>query len=194
MADVLYVGLQEDDKILRFGIDAGSGKLVPGGEPPAAGAPSVFALSPDRRVLYVGYRGTPAIESCRIDPASGALTSMGRVATEHALLDDNGDRLGIGAEFFQGLRATKGTSNNAPLDGPRAHQWHLVRTAAEQAIPPAIRAKRDELELAIDALRRRKATMPEESYYSQLEDLMLQLARLYQGAETTAPTTLPAAN
>jgi len=79
MPDVLYVGLQEDDKIVSFGIDAGSGKLVPSGETPAAGAPSVFALSPDRRVLYVGYRGTPAIESCRIDPASGALTSLGRV-------------------------------------------------------------------------------------------------------------------
>ena len=83
MPDVLYVGLQDDDKIVSFGIDAGSGKLVPSGETPAAGAPSVFALSPDRRVLYVGYRGTPAIESCRIDPASGALTSLGRVATEH---------------------------------------------------------------------------------------------------------------
>ena len=83
MPDVLYVGLQEDDKIVSFGIDAGSGKLVPSGETPAAGAPSVFAVSPDRRVLYVGYRGTPAIESCRIDSASGALTSLGRVATEH---------------------------------------------------------------------------------------------------------------
>jgi 6-phosphogluconolactonase (cycloisomerase 2 family) len=61
MPDVLYVGLQDDDKIVSFGIDAGSGKLVPSGETPAAGAPSVFALSPDRRVLYVGYRGTPAI-------------------------------------------------------------------------------------------------------------------------------------
>ena len=56
MPDVLYVGLQDDDKIVSFGIDAGSGKLVPSGETPAAGAPSVFALSPDRRVLYVGYR------------------------------------------------------------------------------------------------------------------------------------------
>jgi len=28
MADVLYVGLQDDDKIVSFGIDAGSGKLV----------------------------------------------------------------------------------------------------------------------------------------------------------------------
>ena len=77
MPDVLYVGLQEDDKIVSFGIDAGSGKLVPSGETPAAGAPSVFAVSPDRRVLYVGYRGTPAIESCRIDPASGALDIAG---------------------------------------------------------------------------------------------------------------------
>ena len=83
MPDVLYVGLQEDDKIVSFDIDAGSGKLVPSGETPAAGAPSVFAVSPDRRVLYVGYRGTPAIESCRIDSSSGALTSLGRVATEH---------------------------------------------------------------------------------------------------------------
>src|SRR5437867_10439883 len=84
MPDVLYVGLQEDDRIASFGIGSGSGKLVASRETPAAGGPSVFAVSPDRRVLYVGYRGTPAIESCRIDSASGALTSLGRVATEHA--------------------------------------------------------------------------------------------------------------
>jgi len=58
MPDVVYVGLQDDDKIVRFGIDD-TGKLVPGGETPAAGAPSVFTVSPDRRVLFVGYRGTP---------------------------------------------------------------------------------------------------------------------------------------
>src|SRR5712691_11726235 len=82
MPDVLYVGLQDDNKIVSFGID-GAGKLTPRAETPAAGAPSVFAVSPDRRVLYVGYRGTPAIESCHIGSASGALTSLGRVATEH---------------------------------------------------------------------------------------------------------------
>ena len=83
MPDVLYVGLQDDDKIASFSIDAGAGKLALSGETAAAGAPSAFAVSPDRHVLYVGYRGTPAIESCRIDPGSGALTSLGRVATEH---------------------------------------------------------------------------------------------------------------
>ena len=31
MPDVLYVGLQDDDKIASFSIDAGAGKLGPGG-------------------------------------------------------------------------------------------------------------------------------------------------------------------
>ena len=65
MADVLYVGLQDDDKIVTFGIDAGAAKLIPRAETPAVGGPSVFALSPDRCFLYVGYRGSPAIESRR---------------------------------------------------------------------------------------------------------------------------------
>jgi hypothetical protein len=51
MADVLYVGLQDDDKIVSFGIDAASGKLVPSGAMPRRRAVS-FAVSPDRRVLY----------------------------------------------------------------------------------------------------------------------------------------------
>ena len=36
MADVLYVGLQDDDKIVTFGIDAGATKLVPRAETPVA--------------------------------------------------------------------------------------------------------------------------------------------------------------
>jgi len=44
---------------VSFGIDAGAGKLALTGETPAAGAPSVFAVSPDRRVLYVGYLDLP---------------------------------------------------------------------------------------------------------------------------------------
>ena len=107
MADVLYVGLQDDDKIVTFGIDAGAAKLVPRAETPAAGAPSVFAVSPDRRALYVGYRGTPGIESCRIDSASGALTSLGRVATEHPPTYLAADRAGkyLLSAYYQGAYA-----------------------------------------------------------------------------------------
>ena len=107
MPDVLYVGLQDDDKILSFRIDTSSGKLAPGAETPAAGAPSVFAVSPDRRILYVGSRGTPAIESWRIDPASGALTSLGRVATEHPPTYLAPDRAGkyLLSAYYQGAYA-----------------------------------------------------------------------------------------
>jgi hypothetical protein len=103
-----------------------------------------------------------------------------RLATEHALLEDNGDGLGIPADWFQGTRATRSAKDGAPLDGPRAHQWHLKLSAAEAALPPEFRAKRDALELEIENLRAKKPTLTETDYYAKLEALLLQLARLYQ--------------
>jgi predicted ATPase len=110
----------------------------------------------------------------------------GRLATEHALLDDNGDGHGIPADWFQGTRATRAAKDGAPLDGARAHQWHLIRSAADQAMPADLRARRDDLELKIESLRAKKATLPEDDYYKQLDDLLLRLARVY---ERHAPTT-----
>jgi 6-phosphogluconolactonase len=121
MADVLYVGLQDDDKIVTFGIDATAGTLAPRAETPAAGAPSVFALSPDRRTLYVGYRGTPGIESCRIDSATGALTSLGRVVTEHAPTYLAADRAGkyLLSAYYQGAyAAVHALGNDGSVSGP----------------------------------------------------------------------------
>ncbi len=115
----------------------------------------------------------------------------GRILTEHALLDDNGDKLGIGADFFAGLRATKGARDGATLDGPRARQFHLVLSSAEHAMSAERRAKRDELELAVEALRQQKESMEESDYYARLEPLLLNLARLYANP-STAPATEPA--
>lgn len=106
-------------------------------------------------------------------------TAEGRLASEHALLDDNGDGFGTPPDWFRGVRATKRARDGAALDGLRAHQFHLVRSAAEQQLTPETRARRDALELAIARLRENKATLPEADYYRQLEDILLQLARLY---------------
>jgi hypothetical protein len=103
-----------------------------------------------------------------------------RLATEHALLEDNGDGLGIPADWFQGTRATKSAKDGAPLDGLRAHQWHLKLSDAEKALPAEFRAKRDALELEVEALRAKKASLGEADYYARLEKLLLQLARLYR--------------
>ena len=103
----------------------------------------------------------------------------GRLATEHALLDDNGDKLGISADWFDGIRPTRPAQNGAPLDGPRARQWALVQSPAEQAMPEELRDKRNALELRVEALHTRKATMSEDAYYAQLDPILLELAKIY---------------
>ncbi len=106
--------------------------------------------------------------------------SEGRLATEHALLDDNGDGLGTPADWFRGSRAVKKAKEGASADGLRAHQFHLVRSEQEQKLSSEVRARRNELELAIDKLRDAKNQLNEEDYYQQLEKLLLELAKLYE--------------
>jgi len=126
MPDVLYVGLQEDDKIASFGIDAGSGKLVPSGETPAAGAPSVFALSPDRRVLYVGYRGTPAIESCRDRSVQSQRDApSGRQGFENVLNDSRKTTRSV---------CSRGVRLGEPADCP-SPAWRRTTSAIVSASP-----------------------------------------------------------
>jgi hypothetical protein len=109
----------------------------------------------------------------------------GRLATEHALIDDNGDGLGTPSDWFRGTRATKKAGNGAALDGARARQFHLVRSEAEQKLTPTQRAQRDELELAIEDLRERKAKLGDEEYYRRLETVLLELAKVYVPAPST---------
>lgn len=104
----------------------------------------------------------------------------GRLATEHALLDDNGDGLGTPADWFRGIRAVKKARDGASADGLRAHQFHLVLSEQERKLSAETRARRDELELAIARLREAKAQMKEDDYYARLEKLLLDLAHLYQ--------------
>ena len=74
------------------------------------------------------------------------MRSEGRLATEHALLDDNGDELGTPADWFQGLRVVKQSKAGAAVDGSLARQFVLIRSPKEQAIPADIRTERDALE------------------------------------------------
>ncbi|MGH7943701.1 MAG: hypothetical protein ACREH8_11445 [Opitutaceae bacterium] len=105
----------------------------------------------------------------------------GRLSTEHALVDDNGDGLGTPADWFRGVLATKRAKDGATPDGARAHQFHLVRSEAEQQLSATVRARRDRLELELSVLREKKPKMNEEKYYQELEKLLLQLAAVYDG-------------
>jgi hypothetical protein len=104
-----------------------------------------------------------------------------RLATEHPLLDDNGDGRGVRAAAFAGVRPVRQSDSGATLDGYAAHQWILIPNAAEAELSPEVRARRDELELAVMQLRERKGQMTEDAYFTELERLLVELARVSLG-------------
>ncbi len=118
----------------------------------------------------------------------------GQLATEHALLDDNGDGQGVRADFFSGIRPTESPEGGAALDGHRAHQWHLIPRAEERRFPDELRRRRNELELAVLQLRDQKASLEEAEYFTQLETLLVELARLYQQADRISSSSGPLSN
>jgi hypothetical protein len=113
--------------------------------------------------------------------------SEGRIATEHALLDDNGDGKGTPASWFRGIRAVKKAKDGTSLDGARAHQFHLLRSEQERRMPPELRARRDRIELEVVRLRESREKLSEDDYYARLEPLLLKLARLYREAASLEP-------
>jgi len=99
----------------------------------------------------------------------------GRLATEHALLEDNGNGVGTRFEVFQGVEAT-----DPKADGRRAAQVALVLSEEEQKLTEAQRHQRDVLERELDALKSRRADLGEDRYYADLETLMRKLAEVYR--------------
>lgn len=116
----------------------------------------------------------------------------GRIATEHALLDDNGDKQGVRADQFRGLAAIAKPTDGHPLDGHTAHQWHLVPNETDARLPVEVRRQRNELEVAIERLRHRKGTVSEQAYLSELERLLVALAELNEKFDPQENSERPA--
>jgi hypothetical protein len=108
--------------------------------------------------------------------------SESRLATEHALLDDNGDKLGTPPDWFKGTRAVKLAKDGAQPDGRLANTFVLVRSPSEARLTPEQRARRDELEQQLAALRSRKTSLDEDEYLDLLEPLLLELGEIAAGS------------
>ena len=109
-----------------------------------------------------------------------------RLATEHALLDDNGDGRGTPADFFRGIRVTKSAEEDLSPDGLRAHQVILSRLSQRRILTQEQTERHNQLEQQIEQLLQRKASLKEEDYFAQLETLLIELARLNCNAGSTA--------
>ncbi len=105
-----------------------------------------------------------------------------RLATEHALIEDNGDGVGSRLESFVGVRAKPLEDGKTP-DGLLAHQWGLILNPVDASLTDDIRQQRAELEKKLEALKAQRAMLGDAEYYIQLEALMLQIAKLYEFKE-----------
>lgn len=113
-------------------------------------------------------------------------STEGRLATEHALLEDNGDGRGVRAELFDGLKPAANIKSDQPVDGAAARKIWLIRSSEERLLNPDQQVTRDALEARLEALKLRRSELDEADYLQQLEEILLPLAKLYR--ETEQPT------
>ena len=109
-----------------------------------------------------------------------------RIATEHALIDDNGDGRGTPATMFRGVRPNAQAKDGAELDGKIATRITLSPVGSKLPFTEAELSQRAEIENALDELRDKKVMLDPKAYQQQLEPLMIRLARLYEAAEKRA--------
>ncbi|MEI6860860.1 MAG: hypothetical protein WCL04_01235 [Verrucomicrobiota bacterium] len=110
-----------------------------------------------------------------------------RMMSEHAQLDDNGDKASTPADWFKGTRLIKRPAQGQ-ADGARSRLLSLIPTDAERAMTTAQLQQREKLEQQMDTLRNQKATLGDTTYYAQLEILLRQLAIFYVPASARGLT------
>lgn len=117
-----------------------------------------------------------------------------RLATEHAILDDNGDGLGSPGDWFRGVQPVKRPKESQELDGFRANQLTLIPSESERALPLEARARRDDLERELLELKLEKDSLELEEYNEALEQILLEIAKIYfpeNREETPQPSDEP---
>ncbi|QDT04515.1 hypothetical protein K227x_29070 [Rubripirellula lacrimiformis] len=117
--------------------------------------------------------------------------SESRIATEHALIDDNGDGKGTLATMFRGVRPDKDQVDVRQIDGQRGMRITLSPNPNGLKWLPDELKQRDQIELELDKLREQKNQLSEDEYFSAIEPLMVRLARLYHDVESRATDNSP---
>lgn len=142
MVDVLYVGLQDEDRIAVFTIGGESGRLAKQADLTSPGSPSVMAVSPDRQTLYVGHRAQPSIASYRIDPANGGLSLLSTAAQADAptfLAPDRTGRYMLCAYYQGGYAAVHPIAADGSVKVPAVDKQETAIGAHAIATDPSNR-------------------------------------------------------
>ncbi len=115
-----------------------------------------------------------------------------RMATEHSLLDDNGDKRGTPANFYEGTRLVRQAQSKAQPDGELARNLALVISPEEASLTADDIKQRAQYENALEKLRADKAKISEAAYYDELEKILRQLAGIYVKPQAASAPAAPA--
>ena len=132
MAYYMYVSISGEDKVLRFAMDAATGKLEPLGEVEAPGRPAPMTASPDRKFLYVGRRDALEVSSYAIDPADGGISLIGAAALESDpcfISTDRGGQFLLSSYYNAGHAAVHSIGADGAVSGPPV-EWLATGTGA----------------------------------------------------------------
>lgn len=111
----------------------------------------------------------------------------GLLATENALIDDNGDGRGSGLELLERFEF----GNSRIVDGDYARLWSLVLNEDEMKLTPDQRRRRNVLERKVLEFRRNRSEYADEAvFYSEVEPILMEIAQIYREGEVT-PTDPP---
>lgn len=102
----------------------------------------------------------------------------GRLTSEHALIDDNGDGRGYEASSFDGLRG-----KDEGQDGRLARRTTLRQSDAAPLLTADQIKTRNRLEAQLEELYSQKNDTPADAYYEELESILDQLAEIYRDAD-----------
>lgn len=107
-----------------------------------------------------------------------------RMRTEHALIDDNGDRRGTPAEWWEGMRLVRqAAGDGVEVDGELARRVVLVPSPDRPRLTAEQERRVIELERKVEALRVQRDALEADDYYRRMEALLVELARLMNAEE-----------
>lgn len=121
--------------------------------------------------------------------AASALTTDeyetdGRLISEHAVLEDNGDGQGVRADFFEQLRPAADPPEGRDSDGELARRTVIRGDEDAVVLTGDAAARRNELEQRLYSLREQKADLDTDEYYQRLLEIAQELAEIYQVAKS----------
>ena len=141
-----------------------------------------LSRSVDDRAIDLDKDGQTSVLEAFLAASRGAADfyqQENRIATEHALLDDNGDAKGTPADWFEGVRADRRPKSGVP-DGLLANQVFLNRRGVENSLSTEARKTRDGLEAELETIRLKKGKMDESEFLRKIEPVLVRLAELYE--------------